>query len=359
MQQFVVTGKEAGWRFDKYLKKLLPQAGSGFLYKMLRKKNITLNEKKAAGNEVVAPGDVVRLFFSEETFQKFSGKNTEKMENAEIRFGERTGQKEKLRKISGERADRKNSRETGDIPVIYEDRDILILNKPAGVLSQKAREDDISLNEWMLGYLCGKGELSADETGQFRPSVCNRLDRNTSGIVLCGKSVRGSQFLSEMLRNRSLHKYYVTYVQGRVEREILLNGFLKKEEERNFSRIMPEEEYRRLMLTDPEAGKKYKKIETVVKPVSYIKERDCTKLEILLVTGKSHQIRAHLASIGHPVLGDRKYGWRPGRKDEEGLKYQLLHAGRVEFPEIEGEFAYLSGKCMEAGWDQEERWKKN
>lgn len=322
MQRFVVTKKEAGWRFDRYLRKLLPQAGTGFLYKMLRKKNITLNEKKAAGGEVVAAGDVVKLFFSEETFRKFSGETEQIYMEAWRRLG--------------------------DIPVIYEDEDILILNKPAGVLSQKAGEDDISLNEWMLGYLYQKKELSAEGAGRFRPSVCNRLDRNTSGLVLCGKSVRGSQFLSEMLRRRSLHKYYVTCVQGRIGREIVLDGYLKKEEERNFSQIIPEKDYEKLALTDPEAGKKYKKIETVVKPLCYMEERDCTKLEILLVTGKSHQIRAHLADIGHPVLGDRKYGFQPRGRAEGLLKYQLLHACRVEFPEIEGEFSYLSGKCVEA-----------
>lgn len=323
MQKFVVTKKEAGWRFDKYLRKLLPRAGTGFLYKMLRKKNITLNQKKAAGNETVAAGDVVELFFSEDTFRKFSE--------------EPAGQiyVDACRKL-------------GDIPVIYEDEDILILNKPAGVLSQKAREDDISLNEWMLGYLCRKKELSECETGRFRPSVCNRLDRNTSGLVLCGKSVRGSQFLAEMLRGRSLHKYYVTCVRGRIEREIRLSGYLKKEEGQKRAEILSEEEYQRLGPADSGIKKEYKKIETVVKPLSYGRERDCTKLEILLVTGKSHQIRAHLASIGHPVFGDRKYGFQPRDREEEMFRYQLLHACRVEFPEIEGEFAYLSGKCVEA-----------
>lgn len=328
MQKFTVTKKEEGQRFDKYLKKLLPQAAGGFLYKMLRKKNITLNGKKAAGNEVILAGDSVEMFFAEETFQKFSGKFKTQTESG--------------------RSFKRACRSFSDIGVIYEDEDILILNKPAGVLTQKAEKEDISLNEWMLGYLLEKGELEEENAGHFRPSVCNRLDRNTSGLVLCGKSIRGSRFLSEMLRNRSLRKYYTALAQGEIQREIRLAGYLKKEEEKNLSRILPEEKYRSLVISRPEAEKEYKRIETVIKPVFYDPEKDFTRLEVLLVTGKSHQIRAHLAQIGHPILGDYKYGWKPRNQREEALKYQMLHACRIEFPEIEGEFARLSGKCVRA-----------
>lgn len=384
MQKFVVTKQEEGWRFDKYLKKLLPEAGGGFLYKMLRKKNITLNEKKAAGNEVIAVGDSVELFFSEETFLKFSGGVPEQKENVQTGDGEK---RKTAGRVSGGERQREEGQTSGrerygkagrletaaeqkkqeeiyrlyrkafrtlkNISVIYEDDNILVLNKPAGVLSQKADRVDLSLNEWMIGYLLDKGEITEEELARFRPSVCNRLDRNTSGLVLCGKSVRSSQFLSEILRDRSLHKYYTAYAQGRIEQEITLDGYLKKEEEKNRAKILSETAYRRLILEDAAAGKEYKRIKTVIKPLSYLKERDCTKLEILLVTGKSHQIRAHLAGIGHPVIGDRKYGWKPGRKEEAVFTYQLLHACRVEFPETDGEFAYLSGKCLTAPLPQE------
>lgn len=334
MRKFVITRQEEGRRFDKYLKKLLPQASSGFLYKMLRKKNITLNEKKASGSEVVAAGDTVELFFSEETFSKFSGKLSREDR------GERTGAAD----LSYQRA----FRGLGGISVVYEDDNILVLNKPAGVLSQKAERGDVSLNEWMIGYLLEKGEMTEEELSRFHPSVCNRLDRNTSGLVLCGKNVRGSRFLSEILRDRSLHKYYLTCVQGRIERELVLDGYLRKEEERNRSEIIGTDVYRKLVSARPDAQKEYKRIETVIEPLAYRKERDCTELRILLVTGKSHQIRAHLASIGHPVLGDRKYGWKPKREEEGRFPFQLLHAYQVEFPETEGEFAGLSGKRLTA-----------
>ncbi len=356
MQRFVITGREAGWRFDKYLKKLLPQASSGFLYKMLRKKNITLNQKKAAGNEVIARGDTVEVFFSEETYRKFSGNLPEVSEQEEAgRKREEEEEKNieaaadgKISEAKTYQSYRRAYQKLKGISVIYEDENILVLNKPAGILSQKADKEDFSLNEWMIGYLLEKKEITEEELARFRPSVCNRLDRNTSGLMLCGKSVRGSQFLSEILRDRSAHKYYVTYVQGRVGQKAVLDGYLKKKEENNSSAIIDTFAYRQLILAEPEAEKEYKRIETVIKPLFYVEGRDCTKLEILLVTGKSHQIRAHLAGTGHPVLGDRKYGWRPAGKEEAVLKHQLLHACRVEFPVTEGEFAYLSGKCLTA-----------
>lgn len=366
MQEFVVARAEAGGRFDKYLKRLLPLASSGFLYKMLRKKNITLNDKKAEGKEILAEKDVVKLFFSEETYLKFAGRS----EGVSGRNGADEGDKDSVKepekncqeaglslfpdrdcperysfRKSGEDY-RKAYRQLGGIPVIYEDEDILILNKPAGVLSQKAKREDVSLNEWMIGYLLEKKEISEEGLSRFCPSVCNRLDRNTSGLLLCGKTLRGSRFLSEILRDRSLHKYYLTYAEGKIEHPITLKGYLTKETERNRAKVISEEEYRKkVLMAEPE---EYHRIETVIKPLSYSKEMDCTKLEILLVTGKSHQIRAHLSEIGHPVLGDIKYGWKPKRREEMGLKYQLLHAHKVEFPKTEGEFDYLSEKVVTA-----------
>lgn len=366
MQEFVVARAEAGGRFDKYLKRLLPLASSGFLYKMLRKKNITLNDKKAEGKEILAEKDVVKLFFSEETYLKFAGRSggvsgqdgTDEWKRDSVKISEKDCQEAVFSQCpDGDRSERYSFRKSGagyrkayqqlgKIPVIYEDEDILILNKPAGVLSQKAKREDVSLNEWMIGYLLEKKEISEDGLLRFCPSVCNRLDRNTSGLLLCGKTLRGSRFLSEILRDRSLHKYYLTYAEGKIEHPITLKGYLKKETERNRVKVISEEEYReKVLMAEPE---EYHRIETVIKPLSYSKEMDCTKLEILLVTGKSHQIRAHLSEIGHPVLGDIKYGWKPRRREEMGLKYQLLHAHKVEFPKTEGEFDYLSEKVVTA-----------
>lgn len=392
MREFVVARTEAGGRFDKYLKRLLPLASSGFLYKMLRKKNITLNDKKAEGKEILAEKDMVKMFFSEETYLKFAGRS----EGVSGRNGEDRGDKDSVKepekncqkaafsqypdrgcqerysfRKSGEEY-RKAYQQLGEIPVVYEDEDILILNKPAGVLSQKAKKEDISLNEWMIGYLLEKNEISEDGLLRFCPSVCNRLDRNTSGLLLCGKTLRGSRFLSEILRDRSLHKYYLTYAEGKIEHPITLKGYLKRTENKNYSEIISEEEYRQKILSEAtaaekdyrhksmgeESGKKklagditgrgYQKIETVIRPLFYSEKEDCTRLEILLVTGKSHQIRAHLAAAGHPVIGDIKYGWRPRSRADAEWKHQLLHAHRMEFPKSAGEFTHLSGKVVTA-----------
>lgn len=397
MREFVVAGAEAGGRFDKYLKRLLPEASAGFLYKMLRKKNITLNDKKAEGKEILAEKDVVKLFFSEETYLKFagrfgevSGRNEADEENKDfVKMPEKDCQKEGfsrcpdrdcLKRYSFRKSGmdyRKAYQQLGKIPVIYEDDDILILNKPAGVLSQKAKKEDVSLNEWMIGYLLEKKEVSEEGLSWFRPSVCNRLDRNTSGLLLCGKSLRGSRYLSEILRDRSLHKYYLAYVQGKIKDPITLNGYLKKAEEKNISEIISEEEYQQKIMTEAmvaetgyrqkslggksgrktlakdKTGRGYQKIETIIKPLSYFKEMNCTKLEILLITGKSHQIRAHLAAVGHPVIGDIKYGWKPKSRADVEWKYQLLHAHRMEFPKSAGTFAHLSGKVVIAPLPEE------
>ena len=158
MREFIIGPNEAGQRLDKYLKKILPNASSGFLYKMLRKKNITCNKAKMTGREQVKKGDKIQVFFSEETWQKF-------MQDPEVLKVEY----ELLKGLPMK-----------GIQVVYEDEDILVANKPYNMLSQKAKENDFSANEYLLGYLIRSGSLEREDFTSFRPSVCNRLDRNTS-----------------------------------------------------------------------------------------------------------------------------------------------------------------------------------
>ena len=169
MKEFTISSNEAGQRFDKYLGNLLSEASMSFIFKMLRKKNFTLNGKKAAGNELLKQGDVVKLFLSDETFDKFASKNNKKQKaNSWKVYSE-----EDLKKLG--------------LLVVYEDSHILAFHKPAGMLSQKAKDSDISVNEYLIGYLLHKQELTAEELHTFKPSIANRLDRNTSGLILCGK----------------------------------------------------------------------------------------------------------------------------------------------------------------------------
>lgn len=308
MEQITVSRNEAGQRLDKLLTKFLREAPKSFLYKMMRKKNITLNGKKAQGNEMLAEGDEIRLFFSEETIQKFRGE---------------TPQITALPKTK--------------LAVVYEDEHIILINKPAGMLSQKAESQDASLVEYLIAYLLENGSITENELLSFRPAVCNRLDRNTSGLVIAGKSLVGLQTMSSMLKERSVRKYYRCIVKGSMKENQYLRGYLIKDTRTNKVRIEQDKG------ADPDA----KLIETEYQVLASTAE--LTLLEVHLITGRSHQIRAHLASIGHPILGDMKYGdnsWNETYRRSHKVTHQLLHAYRLELPQIEGTLSYLSGKTF-------------
>lgn len=324
MRELQIAENEAGQRLDKFLAKYMKKAPKSFFYKMLRKKNIVLNGKKASGSEKLAQGDVVRLFLSEETIDGFS----DTAKNAGKVPGKAAGK-------AGE--ERSPFRLTGS-DIVYEDDHVLLLNKPAGILSQRADNRELSMTEYVIRYLLETGQLTEEELRTFRPSVCNRLDRNTSGLIAAGKSLAGLQELSRLFKDRSLKKYYLCLVRGRVEESQRIRGWLQKDSRTNRVTVhrrknAPEDLF----------------IETEYRPVSII--RDATLLEVHLITGRTHQIRAHLAGTGHPIIGDYKYGDRRVNdrfKKAYGLKSQLLHAHRMVFPEMAGPLAHLSGKAFEA-----------
>ncbi len=323
MQEIIIGPNHAGQRLDKFLHKYLPNAGTSFLYKMLRKKNITLNGKKAEGKEILELNDKVQSFFSEETFVKFSGKMPEV---------NTTNDSQATIKASDTYKKAFNHPDMKDVTVLYEDDHVLVLNKPVGVLTQKAKDSDISLNEWMIGYLLDKGTITVKELELFKPSVVNRLDRNTSGIVLCGISLKGSQSLSKMIKDRAIGKFYRTICVGHIKEAKVLKGSLSKNKLTNKVSIDNEGEG----------------IETAFVPMERLKG-NMTYLEVELITGKTHQIRAHLASIQHPLIGDAKYGYEKCNQEmrnKYGLKNQLLHAYRMEFPVLDGELACLSEKII-------------
>lgn len=314
MKEIVITSLEAGQRMDKLLAKYLREAPKSFLYKMMRKKNITLNGKKAEGSEKLMEGDVIRLFFSQETLEKFTGAAENPPEQAGTQYPYRR------------------------LQVLYEDEHVLFVNKPAGMLTQKAEPKDVSLVEYLIGYLLREGALTTGDLEHFRPSVCNRLDRNTSGIVAAGKTVAGLQELGRLFHDRAMDKYYRCLVAGELENPCRLEGYLTKDGDRNQVRVWKEKR------------EGAQPICTEYTPLGW--GGGLTLLDVKLVTGRSHQIRAHLSSIGHPILGDAKYGDESRNRyalGAYGVKHQLLHAQRICMPELSGVLAPLSGKVITAG----------
>lgn len=323
MVDFQINNNEAGQRFDKYLKKILKEAPDSFIYKMLRKKNITLNGKKAEGKEILSLGDEVKIFLADETFEKFSGKKLSKVNQTNMMEG--ISQKECKQY--------QNAYHTlSDITIIYEDENVLICNKPAGILSQKASANDISVNEWLLGYLLEKKAVTPESMSFFKPSVCNRLDRNTSGMVVCGKSLIGSQYLSRIIKEKRLEKYYYCIVPGTINMHERVSGYLWKNQKTNKVSI-----YKEIDEIPKDKQKDASYIDT--KFVTDVSQNNHTLIEAQLFTGKTHQIRAHLSSLGHPIIGDCKYGDEKinNKYKKYGIKGQMLHAYKLVFPAIEEE----------------------
>lgn len=367
MKEIEITALQAGQRLDHLLSRYLKEAHSGFIYKMLRKKNITLNGKKATGSEKLCEGDAVRLFFADDTLRKFTGQAPAGGQAA----------------VRGRDRRHAEAQTAGRLDVLYEDTDVLLVNKPAGMLTQKARPEDVSLNEYALQYLLGEGAVTPDDLLTFRPSVCNRLDRNTSGIVAIGKTIAGLQALSRIFRDRSVSKCYKALVLGHLGGEKTIDGWLLKDERTNKVTVLPEEMsgaqriYTRydpvgyLTLTQggrvpagisagstAHAGKvqedrapEGRAPEGTVQPADGRKALELTLLDVDLLTGRSHQIRAHLSSIGHPLAGDPKYGSRRLNdllRRKYGITRQLLHAERITFPDMEGRLRHLSGRTFTA-----------
>lgn len=350
MKLINVETNEAGQRLDKLLIKILNKAPKSFIYKMLRKKNIVLNGKKADGSEKLMVQDEIKMFLSEETIEQFS----EIFSTTEVEH---------------------------NLNILYEDQHILILDKPLGMLSQKAEIGDISIVEHIISYMLSTNQITKEQLNSFKPGVCNRLDRNTSGIMIAGKSLLGLQEMARLLKDRSLEKYYLCIVKGRIDRKKRIEGYLNKDEDRNkvkISKLQTEDteyictEYEPLLQSEyhadtskdmtrdsivkasksrDDAISKLTSQEEAIEQAEDGPQGNYTLLQVKLITGRSHQIRAHLASINHPLIGDFKYGDQRTNhyfKKNFGLTHQLLHSYKMKFPVIEGELSYLSGKEFQA-----------
>jgi len=298
MKEIIIDSSTQNQRLDKFLKKYFSASSSGFIYKMLRKKNIVLNGKKDDGSSILLEGDIIKVFFSDETYNKMRG-----LDNSADEY-------EYYKKLDY------------NIHVIYEDDDIIALNKPANLLSQKSKASDISINEYIISYLINEKGYSLDNYRLFHPSISNRLDYNTTGVILGAKTLKGQQELSLALKERTISKYYICIVKGYVEKDIKLKGNLTKDNKNNKVSINnSENEYN---------------IETHIEVIANSKKTSLLKIH--LITGKTHQIRAHLASINHPIIGDIKYGDEKINnyyKDLYKLSSQALHSYITIYNNIE------------------------
>lgn len=351
MIERIVERNEAGQRSDKFLRKLFPLAPSSLIYKWLRKKSITCNGKKMDGSEKLEPGDRLSFFLSEETYFKFQTPTEE--------------QEDSIPSPSYEKWARR-------MPVIYQDPNVLILNKPAGILSQKGDKDDYCVADFVRDHCLQEGIYSPKELQTFHPAVANRLDRNTSGLILCGLSLQGLQKLTALIADRTLIKQYRAIVKGSLPRkEGVLTGVHQKDSSKNQvvirdTELYPDLSRAREALAGAERSRKmaltgFRVLEEVRNSSGIY-----SMIEVTLYTGYSHQIRAHFASIGCPLMGDPKYGNRTGAEPKAKRKpsgreaaRQMLHAERLIIPPEADLLPELCGKTFTAELppDMKKLWK--
>ena len=288
MQILTVRRNDAGQRLDKFLTKAVRGLPLSLMYKYIRTKKIKVNRARTQPNYMLQEGDEIRLFIREEFFS-----------SPEADMGA-------------------FSRITPKLEIVYEDENILLLNKRPGVLVHEdtaAAENTLILH--VKAYLAQKGEYDPANEQSFAPALCNRIDRNTGGIVIAAKNAEALREMNERIRNDELRKFYYCAVHGvPVRREATLRAWLRKDAARNTVEISDTER------------RGFKEIITKYRVLR--QKSGNALLEVELVTGRTHQIRAHLSHIGHPLLGDGKYGIN--REDRaKGYRFQALYAYRLEF----------------------------
>lgn len=309
MKQITINTNDAGRRLDKFLRRYLAKASLSTIYKIIRK-DIKINGKRESNNYMLQEGDVLIFYVSDNLLKEWSA----------------------MSKKSGSPKVRRNFK------IVYEDEDILIADKPFGLLTHgDQHEKKNHLANQVKDYLIETGAYNPRER-VFTPAPANRLDRNTTGGVIFGKNSVALKALNEMIRDNKVDKFYATIVCGHIDKELHLKSKLIKDQRTNTVKVLS---------ADDERGRE---IETIVRPVRQIGE--FTLVEIKLVTGRTHQIRAHMASIGNPVIGDVKYSRgkavcvNRGLKERFGLSTQLLHSCRIVFNEGVGPIKRLEGKAF-------------
>ena len=310
MKEFQIKKNDAGQRLDKFLTKAVKGLPTSLMYKYIRTKKIKVNRARTEQKYVLQEGDIVQLFIKDEFFD-----SPEKDKSA-------------LSSI------------TPKLTIVYEDENNILCNKRPGVLVHEDDEGkDNTLIMHIKAYLYQKGEYDPENEQSFAPALCNRIDRNTGGIVIGAKNAEALRVMNEKIKNDEISKFYYCVAHGKMPKKAdTLTGFLLKDSDKNQVKIFDKQ------------VKGSKNIITKYKVVS--EKNGMSLLEIELVTGRTHQIRAHMSYIGHPLLGDGKYGIN---KDDraKGYKYQALYAYRLrfDFDDDSGALGYLKGKEVKLSRD--------
>ena len=299
MKQIIVKKNDSGQRLDKFLFKSFETLPKSMMFKQIRKKNIKINKKRCTPEQIINEGDIIELYL-----------NDDMLKEKEAHYDFLSAPKE--------------------LDIVFEDENIILLNKKSGMLCHPEKGEYVNtLVSSLKRYLFEKGEWKPESENSFSPALANRIDRNTSGIVIGAKNYEALKFLNAKIKSREVKKFYLTICEGRFEKKSeTLEGFLSKDERKNM-----------VFVSDKETEGS-KRIATKYTVLGYA--NGFSLVEVELLTGRTHQIRAHLASIGHPLMNDGKYGSKHGRLSQELCSYKL----RFDF-ENAGDFEYLNSKEFE------------
>ncbi|MBE6718088.1 MAG: RluA family pseudouridine synthase [Ruminococcaceae bacterium] len=305
MRTLIIKENDAGQRLDKFLNKTLKTLPTSLMYKQIRTKKIKVNRKRTEPKYILQNGDTVELFIAEEFFEKASVK-------------------EPFTQLKA------------NLDVVYEDKNILLADKRSGlIVHSDSKEDTNTLINHIKSYLYHKGEYDPENEYSFAPALCNRIDRNTGGIVIAAKNAETLRILNQKIKDREITKKYLLAVHGRLSKPTgILKNFILKDENTNTVKV-----YEKQVKGSKTAETKYRVIE---------EKNNLSLVEAELMTGRTHQIRAQFSYIGHPLLGDGKYGINKDDR-KSGYKSQALYSYKIafDFTTESGILSYLKGKSFE------------